>query len=1073
MRDPNTHEPRFFVLRSPLLPVDVLVDVFGGKEDDVGFEETSLEILSAREQHTRSRVAAIAAEPHVREAIFIASPSLDGAIDAWQRQPDGEAGRKIALAVLRYIARMSSRSTPFGLFSAVSFGQLGDHTSLRAESIASCRPHARIDSHVLCTLIDVLMNDEATAPSLKLVTTPSLYECAGRLRYARISLSDPKVAFPLVDAAPNAALLAVLESANEPATRDELVAALRAARPNTSEVAARDFVDRLAEHALLVPAATPAMTGPEPARPLIEALRAEPPLVDLARRLEEATDALEHVGGVAVGEARPSYERALAVLDTLPVRVESVTRIQVDLVRPLAERSLGPLPARELLRVATLLRDYAPPSPPEELARFRERFEARFEGREVPLLQALDDEHGVHLGDSRNAENTELLRDLPLGQSARKVGTWTEGDARLADQLHGALRSGATEIELAVDGSKADRTALPFPASFAAMATIHGSAAEIDAGDFLVERPAFVTPVTALLGRFCHASPEIHDALRELIAEEEALASESGTIIADVVNLTLGRFANIQLRPQLHAWEIVCHGRSAAPSDRQIPASDLLVSVQDGKVILRSKRLGKRIVPSIPSAYDASRDAAVVYRFLDSLQRQDSGMTAGFNWGALENSEYLPAVRSGRTILESQLWNLSRARLLPVIEAKGPLARYRALAALREALRIPRWVAVVSLDNFIPLDLDNPLAIDLLLQALTSSENGRIALREFSRERLASKALSMDGRALLHEIVVPFSRRSPANEVARVAPAAKTAEPTPVARSFAPGSTVLYASIYGMSSRFDELVANVLQPLAARARAKGTVSKWFFVRYADPADHLRVRFFGDASLWTSLLPELHEALRPILESNAAWRVTIDTYEREIERYGGPVGITLAEDLFSADSEASAALLSLLEKSGEEPNDRWQLVALGWDALLRDFSVELAGRHDLARSLAQSYLREHGGSKELEHALGQRWRELGRSATALLQEEAPSEPPLLAEARRIYRARSTALESTIAAIKGGIADGSIHAPLDELLASYLHMSADRLFSGTLRAQELVVWELMSRAYRGAAARKAPK
>jgi thiopeptide-type bacteriocin biosynthesis protein len=1050
----------FFVLRSPALPIDVLLSLFSTEGSD-----------GAREEETRERLLRLTDAPHIREAIFIASPGLDRAIDAWRRHPGAESTKKVALAVLRYVSRMACRSTPFGLFSAISVGDLGERTEIRAAPLARCRPHARIDTHLLSALIDGLMGDPSTRGELELVVTPSLYECAGRLRYSRISLSDLATAFPLVDAEPSVPLRALLERAREPATRAQLVDVVCRSRPNVSEEAATSFVDTVAEHGLVVPAIAPAMTGTEPAAPLIAALRRSSVLADAAERLERAERALADVAAVPVGTARAAYERASTALEGIPSNGENASRIQIDLVRPLEQRTLGPSPAAELLRVAALVTQLFPPAKVEAIERFRMRFEARFEGREVPLLQALDDEFGVAFGETRSAADAHLLRDLPLGPEASRATEWTKQTARLADRVHAALLRGACEIEVGADlVSTDDLTArLPLPDSFCALATIHGTKSDVDAGRFVIEQPSFWTPVAKLLGRFCHASPELCERLRGVIAREERIARDHDVVLADVVHLTLGRHANVQLRPHLYAYEIVCHGRSSLPAERQIPAADLLVSVRNGKVILRSKRLGKRVLPSIAHAYNARIDAAEVYRFLDALQHQETGMASAWTWGVLGSHEYLPAVRSGSTILEAQRWRLSRARLRPIVEASGRAPRMSALARLRDELRIPRWVSVTSGDNFFALDLDNPLGAEAFAQSAANADS--LVIREFTHARDPRALVEVDGGGLLlHEIVLPFVRGRASDapsSTSRVQVGSSAPPPPAFERSLVPGSSVLFASIHGLKSGFDRLLASVLRPFARDAMQRGGATKWFFVRYADPSEHLRVRFFGDAALWTTLLPALYEALRPALAAESVWRIVIDTYEREVERYGGPEGTKLAEDVFFADSEACVDLLELLAESDEAPTDRWQLVVLGWDSLLRDFGFDLPARAELARKHAASYFREHGGTKALERALGQRARELGRTVLDILR-PIPEERPLLQEARAIYARRSAMLRPTIAALRSAEERGGLTVPLATVVSSYLHMSADRLLDDALRAQELVMWELLSRGYRAAAA-----
>ena len=96
----------------------------------------------------------------------------------------------------------------------------------------------------------------------------------------------------------------------------------------------------------------------------------------------------------------------------------------------------------------------------------------------------------------------------------------------------------------------------------------------------------------------------------------------------------------------------------------------------------------------------------------------------------------------------------------------------------------------------------------------------------------------------------------------------------------------------------------VIRPLVDRALGSGAAEGWFFIRYADPTWHLRLRFRGDpVRLHGEVLPLLQEAVAPLLESGRVRRLALDTYERELERYGGPIGMPLCEALFQADSAA--------------------------------------------------------------------------------------------------------------------------------------------------------------------------
>ena len=55
---------------------------------------------------------------------------------------------------------------------------------------------------------------------------------------------------------------------------------------------------------------------------------------------------------------------------------------------------------------------------------------------------------------------------------------------------------------------------------------------------------------------------------------------------------------------------------------------------------------------------------------------------------------------------------------------------------------------------------------------------------------------------------------------------------------------------------------------------------------------------------------LHALTAPLLDAGLLWRVQLDTYEREMERYGGEAGIGLAERVFHADSYAELTCCSM-------------------------------------------------------------------------------------------------------------------------------------------------------------------
>src|SRR5262245_33105060 len=137
----------FFALRTPLLPFDELRAWGDGLEAaSAGGDPARLETAYATDRAClRRRLRTAFLRPEVREALFVASPDLEGRFDLWLRGPDSEAGQKIERALVRYFARMAGRATPFGLFAGCSVGTVGGETRLAFTERARYRRHTRLD----------------------------------------------------------------------------------------------------------------------------------------------------------------------------------------------------------------------------------------------------------------------------------------------------------------------------------------------------------------------------------------------------------------------------------------------------------------------------------------------------------------------------------------------------------------------------------------------------------------------------------------------------------------------------------------------------------------------------------------------------------------------------------------------------------------------------------------------------------------------------------------------------------------------------------------------------------------
>jgi lantibiotic biosynthesis protein len=1062
----------FFALRSPLLAFDEIETWSEGLEGALAGTSALEEALARDRSKLRARLRDALDRPEIAEALFLASPGLFEALERWRNDPDSRKGKRAEDSLVRYFQRMATRPTPFGLFSGCSTGPIDGSagTRLRLAPRADYQRHSRLDNDYLFALCEDLGRGPALRRELAYQPNSSLYRAAGRLRYAEAHLAGKMRSHQLVALDPTPYLEAALRRAAGQATAAGIAEAVVAADPD-GEIAIEDaaeYVQELIETQVLVSGLTPGVSGREPIHGVEEQLAGLPSGRAAAAALAGARETLAALDAGGLGAAADRYLAIASDLRKLPTSVELSRLFQVDMVKPLVDANLGAAIVEEMQRGLSILHRISGRSRQQNLERFRQDFLDRYgERRWMSLAEVLDEETGIGYERAELVESSPLLQGLDLNRPAAETSVaWGALQAWQLRKLEDALARGEQEIALTERDVEAlaAREPNPLPDSLEVMARL-AAASEDDASDgrfLLLWKSASGPSGARMLGRFCHADAELEIRVREHLAAEEAARPDA--VFAEIVHMPQGRTGNLIARPVLRAYEIPVLGRSEAPVERQIPLTDLQVTVIEQRIVLRSERLGREVIPRLTTAHNFFTGIGV-YRFLCALQ--DQGVVGGlqWSWGPLENLAFLPRVRSGRLVLRRARWKLFREELETLGSGSGA-ARFAAAQRLRAGRRMPRRVVLAEGDNELLVDFDNVLSVEACLDVLGQRWEATF-LELFPRpEDLCARG--PEGR-FVHELIVPFVRAREAIS----APAAagrrpvRAVTPGAVQRSFLPGSEWLYAKLYLGTSTADAVLREVIGPMTREIQASGACDSWFFIRYGDPHWHLRVRFHGPPRrLLAEVLPALQAAVAPLLGDGRLWRMQLDTYDREIERYGGAAGISPCEQLFHADSEAVLALLEVLEGDGGA-SARWRLAVCGIDRLLDDLGLDANGKRAILGQVRESFFREYGGGKPLRVQLDLKQRTERRAVETLLDATVDNVTPGLA----ILQNRSERNAPIAAGLRRLEQARQLTMPVAQLASSLVHMHVNRLIRSAQRAHELVLYDLLSAIYDSRVARAA--
>jgi thiopeptide-type bacteriocin biosynthesis protein len=1038
----------FFVARVPALPFSTLTDWSAGAEAPSAAAAELDEALARDRALLGSRLQALCKRRDISSALLEASPDLVRATNDGGAPPLGDVAKTVSvraqIALVRYVFRMASRPTPFGLFAACGVGAIGPTTSLSLPPPDSWRRNTTLDGTYLDALLMALCDSPELRDRLTLRPNETIIRVAGRLRLVRRRPAGDERQHQMVELRPTLELERALDAAGPGACVPDIAAAVAAPGPMTPRQL--DFVRALVKAQILVADLQLQVTGATPLDALIddlEDLGAELTTAGVLRAVRDALDRLDDVGGVQDPMSHREIRDQLAQIRAAPAPTQP---FHTSLSLPRGGLNLARATAGDIERGVRLLARIAPPSAPDELANFKLAFAERYGRREVPLAEALDDRIGVGFGTPRPERATLLDGLLPNDRPAPPPPS-TRRDAALLEMVVRAAESGSHEVDLKAADIEALATESPrsAPASFAVVASL----ANTTGGPRILFSSCAGPSGFGGLGRFCHADRDLAGLVQQHLQDEAALDPDA--VFAEIVHLSGSASSNFLARPLLREWEIEWLGRSGAAPDRRLSIADLLVSIRGDQVELRSKRLGRRVVPRLTSAHNwTSPRTLPVYRFLCSLQEQGCAGLLYWDWGSLLGAAFLPRVRWGRVVFSRARWLLASSELEP-----GEREPWRGVQAIRATRGLPRWIVVVEDDNELVVDLDNVLSVDSFAQLLRS--RGSTIVKEMFPGPDELVAQGADG-AYTHQLIVPFIAKATTAPESACARAADSGAGSPPPRIFAPCSEWVALELNSGTALADRLLLEMVAPLFGALLADGTTDCWYFARFYGRSPGIAVHGHGNPDL---LVPPLRGLAAQALDVGMARDASFRTHVQQAgagEAVGDP---TASERLAQADSSAAVDLLSVLGADNRRQDDRWRICLVGVDRWLCDAGLDLDQRLAHARAMSRALARGQRLADDALPRLGERFRAERLTLGRLLASPKGSDP--LARCIEILDRRTAETVSIIDQLADtGDPTQDLRAR-QELPAALAHGWVNRVMRSHDRAHEWAIYELLRRLY----------
>jgi lantibiotic biosynthesis protein len=1018
----------FLVIRTPLLPFCLPIDI--------------------REVFRQSEA---------KEALLISSPLLFIELEKFLNNTLSDSKRmKLEATLFKFAMRMKSRCTPFGIFAGISIGEIADTTKYECGGDSQRKKILRPDMGYMDSIHHQLLKNVNFKNTIKFFSNNTIYNVGNEIRYTECKLSGTVRKYHLSKAESNDYLNDILTIAKTGATVSYLISRLKSKGIDSEE--ALEYVNDLIEARLLISEFELQVTNPNYYKIFFNRIKNFHP------QIKKLLKDIDNIEKERIGSSIENIQSIIKTLREINPVYEGKDVIHVDLFKPCQKFSISKQILEELKKAIEFMSGVYQPAKVTSLEKFKEAFSKRYEEEVVPLSHVLDFDIGIGypVTDRMNQGTTPLLEDLGFGSANNSgkdfvLGEW---EMFLTNKLQSAIKEGLKEIRLEEEEvSRFYKHADPeIPTTLYTQFRVLGSSAsKIDQGEFEILHKGTSGPSsTMLIGRFCYLDDYIESKVRKMLLDEEQFDLPN-KVYAEIVHLPQGRAGNILTRPVLRNYEIPIYTPGSVDNDKIIALEDLWVSVRNGKIILWSKKLKKEVIPRMSNAHAYSpMNSIPQYVFLCDLQYDYDHSDIVWNWGHFNSIPFLPRIVFGKTILKEARWRIERTRL-KISKKHSYTENLEKLKSYFKEHDIPNDFILKGIgDTQVLLHFDKEICQRITLEEILKRKEV-ILIENLHREDTVWME-EEDGK-YINEFITTWKKKETNDITTHLS---LNDQPT-TQRRFNVGSEWLYCKIYTGTDTADFVLLEVIMPLVKIMLEKKIIDKWFFIRYTDPDFHLRIRFHGDKKSYSVILDELNRRLKDFLDQGRVWKLQLDTYIREIERYG-ELNIENSEDMFYHDSTTVTKLLSIIE---DDENLRWQFALISLDELLNDFSCDIDEKIHLLSQLRNGYLEEFDQNNlEFKKQLGTKSRKLKKSITDIFEEI--NQNSIIVNSKSILRERSLNWQKNIEGILQNETKTNISKR--SLIASYMHMTVNRFFKTKQRHQEMVLFDLLVQYYKSAKARK---
>lgn len=976
-----------------------------------------------------------------RESVFLASYEL---YNEWARlcQDDPSLSQvkrnRINNSILKYYIRITTRSTPFGTFASHSAFELNsEHKNIEAGNMNSIHRYTTLDLSFLFQVIALINRDFPEVHEYEL--NDSVYKLGDYYRYIETTVQNEKRVYTLSSLEKDELLDFLVETTGKKSySFNSLVALVAENVEGVSEEDAKYYIFSLIDAQFFKSNFDICLNEHSPLCQIIEYLNSKKGIAAELDTYLENLIRMEHYMKLlnsGIGQPQEYYNEIFALANQFSILYDRKYLINSSLKRTL---DFSPVTREDLSRIKKGINtlscfwDKGSETVNENLEKFKTAFYTRYEESLVPLVEVLDNESGIGYIQEQNSENdfSSLLDTLSWPDSNTDSFSITY-NKKIHEFWRRIINKANINGENSIDLSQHDISNLQNTEEVSLARSLAVMIEKVS--DKIAISSVGGTSGANLIARFSNEDEEILAPMNRIIKEEQ---NDDHFIYAELLHLPDNRAGNILLR-QVKRGNQLSYLTKPSATENTISLTDLYIKMIDKRIVLFHKELNKEVKIFHSTAHNFDYNSLPVYQFLCDLQHQDISTALVLNIGDTNYLmyDYIPRITFGNDIIFTPaLWRVYQNEVSG-IKAKNNTESIKKLREYLSAKKVNRYFFISQGDNKLLIDTENDNLLLFLVDELRSKE--MVTLTECLYD--------LEADEFNNEIVIPMINR---NYTAFKTELDYHLFNNNIAdNKFIPGNRWLYYKIYCGNKFSDKILQDVFPDLLTQLNEEQLIKKWFYIRYSDPDNHIRLRLEindNDLTHTAQIITTFNDYFDKYINEGIINKVEMGTYDREYERYEGEF-IDTAEHIFHYDSKLTVNLLKNIPNN----DDLWLYAIKSIDAYFDVFNLDLDKRYEVISKIYSQFQKEFNVDSNLKKQLDLKYR---NNLNIISEIAETDDNPYFSEFITSVTENCKEIEKLKTIQK------------ERLVSSFIHMHINRLIRSRHRMHELIIYGIVEKYYK---------